>query len=282
MFHRNERPIYFISATNFNLLGIDRWVNRFRYISYIDCFDGRHPNVFVPTRDAARRVRVDRGHQQLPAAAQGRDRPDRAPRRQAGRHLPDVRREDRSAGQRARPRGLVPAGQAAPALRQQDGNRAHRQQGRRVLGAQCAREGRQLRAPDADRGARQARPRSGRPVGLRRLGPHDLLHRRRRRLQQAQGRDRQRPRGQDHEAHQLPRRDARGLRHAVGHAGRAAADRGGRRARSSRRTRAAGAATRCFPVRSPKGCGPRRATWPSASATSCSPKATAATSTSTS
>ena len=49
MFHRNERPIYFISATNFNLLGIDRWVNRFRYISYIDCFDGRHPNVFVPS-----------------------------------------------------------------------------------------------------------------------------------------------------------------------------------------------------------------------------------------
>ena len=49
LFHRNERPIYFISATNFNLLGIDRWVNRFRYISYIDCYDGRHPNVFVPS-----------------------------------------------------------------------------------------------------------------------------------------------------------------------------------------------------------------------------------------
>jgi D-alanine-D-alanine ligase-like ATP-grasp enzyme len=48
MFHRNERPMYFISATNFNLLGMDRWVNRFRYINYIDCFDGRHPNVFVP------------------------------------------------------------------------------------------------------------------------------------------------------------------------------------------------------------------------------------------
>ena len=48
MAHRNERPISFISATNFNLLGMDRWVNRFRYISYIDCFDGRHPNVFVP------------------------------------------------------------------------------------------------------------------------------------------------------------------------------------------------------------------------------------------
>ncbi len=48
LFHRNERPIYFISATNFNLLGLDRWVNRFKYINYIDCFDGRHPNVFVP------------------------------------------------------------------------------------------------------------------------------------------------------------------------------------------------------------------------------------------
>jgi hypothetical protein len=33
MFHRNERPIYFIGATNFNLLGMDRWINRFRYIN---------------------------------------------------------------------------------------------------------------------------------------------------------------------------------------------------------------------------------------------------------
>jgi hypothetical protein len=50
MMHRNERPIYFISATNFNLLGVDQWVRNFRYVSYIDCFDGRHPNVFVPSR----------------------------------------------------------------------------------------------------------------------------------------------------------------------------------------------------------------------------------------
>ena len=48
-FHRNERPIFFISATNFNLLGLDEWCRNFKYISYIDCFDGRHPNVFVPT-----------------------------------------------------------------------------------------------------------------------------------------------------------------------------------------------------------------------------------------
>lgn len=48
-FHRNETPIYFISATNFNLLGINEWVRNFHYINYIDCFDGRHPAVFVPS-----------------------------------------------------------------------------------------------------------------------------------------------------------------------------------------------------------------------------------------
>jgi len=48
-FHRNEAPIYFVSATNFNLLGIDEWVKNFKYICYIDCYDGRHPNVFCPS-----------------------------------------------------------------------------------------------------------------------------------------------------------------------------------------------------------------------------------------
>ena len=48
-FHRNEEPVYFVSATNFNLLGIDEWCKNFKYICYIDCYDGRHPNVFCPT-----------------------------------------------------------------------------------------------------------------------------------------------------------------------------------------------------------------------------------------
>lgn len=47
-FYRNETPIYFISATNFNLLGADEWVKGFKFICYMDCFDGQHPNVFVP------------------------------------------------------------------------------------------------------------------------------------------------------------------------------------------------------------------------------------------
>ena len=48
-FHRNEDPIYFVSATNFNLLGLDEWCKNFKYICYLDCYDGRHPNVFCPS-----------------------------------------------------------------------------------------------------------------------------------------------------------------------------------------------------------------------------------------
>ena len=51
-FHRNETPIYFVSATNFNLLGLDEWVRNFKYINYIDCFDGQHPNVIVPEKQS--------------------------------------------------------------------------------------------------------------------------------------------------------------------------------------------------------------------------------------
>jgi len=47
-FLNNKEPIYFISATNFNLLGIGDWVGNFRHINYIDCFDGQQRNVFVP------------------------------------------------------------------------------------------------------------------------------------------------------------------------------------------------------------------------------------------
>ncbi|MGP1311066.1 MAG: biotin carboxylase [Phycisphaerales bacterium] len=47
-FYRNTEPVYFISATPFNLLGMDEWIRNFTYINAIDCFDGEHPNVFVP------------------------------------------------------------------------------------------------------------------------------------------------------------------------------------------------------------------------------------------
>ncbi len=47
-FYKNEIPLYFISATNFNLLGADEWIKGFKFISHIECFDGQHPNVFSP------------------------------------------------------------------------------------------------------------------------------------------------------------------------------------------------------------------------------------------
>jgi biotin carboxylase len=53
-FRTNETPVYFVSATAFNLLGIDRWVRRFRFLNYYDSFDGTHPNVFVPREQTPR------------------------------------------------------------------------------------------------------------------------------------------------------------------------------------------------------------------------------------
>ena len=50
-FYKNEIPIYFISATNFNLLGADEWIKGFKFICYMDCFDGLHPNVFSPKEE---------------------------------------------------------------------------------------------------------------------------------------------------------------------------------------------------------------------------------------
>ena len=50
-FKSNKAPIYFISATNFNLLGMDEWVNNFKFIAHIDSYDGLHPNLFSPKEE---------------------------------------------------------------------------------------------------------------------------------------------------------------------------------------------------------------------------------------
>lgn len=47
-FRKNTTPIYFISPTSYNLLGLDQWVSNFEYINYFDSFDGYHPRVFIP------------------------------------------------------------------------------------------------------------------------------------------------------------------------------------------------------------------------------------------
>src|SRR5262245_5693309 len=44
---RNQRPLYYISTSTFNVLGADEWVHNLSFINTIDSFDGRHPRVFV-------------------------------------------------------------------------------------------------------------------------------------------------------------------------------------------------------------------------------------------
>jgi biotin carboxylase len=56
-FRQNETPLYFVSPTAYNLLGIDRWVRNFEYINYYDSFDRYHPRVFVPQENAPRDFR---------------------------------------------------------------------------------------------------------------------------------------------------------------------------------------------------------------------------------
>jgi hypothetical protein len=47
-FRDNRTPIYHVSTTPFNLLGAEEWIGGLRFLSAVDSFDGRHPNVFIP------------------------------------------------------------------------------------------------------------------------------------------------------------------------------------------------------------------------------------------
>jgi hypothetical protein len=47
-FRTNATPVYFVGATPFNLLGLDRWVRNFSYVTYYDAWDGAHPRVITP------------------------------------------------------------------------------------------------------------------------------------------------------------------------------------------------------------------------------------------
>jgi len=52
-FAENEVPIYFISASNFNMMGMHDWVKNWLNINLIDCFDGKHPRVLIVNDDHA-------------------------------------------------------------------------------------------------------------------------------------------------------------------------------------------------------------------------------------
>ena len=67
-FRTNPTPVYFVSPTPFNLLGIDRWLRNFFYVSYYDSFEGTHPRVFAPQDRPHTRVRVHGGDLHLSPA----------------------------------------------------------------------------------------------------------------------------------------------------------------------------------------------------------------------
>ena len=71
-FHNNNVPLYFISPTPFNLLGVDRWIRNFFYLTYFDSFEGTHSRVFVPRR-RDRRDFDSHGRGVQPPAVRSRD-----------------------------------------------------------------------------------------------------------------------------------------------------------------------------------------------------------------
>lgn len=53
-FRKNKTPIYFISPTAYNVLGLGQWVQSFKYITYFDSFDGGHFRVTNPKLNGER------------------------------------------------------------------------------------------------------------------------------------------------------------------------------------------------------------------------------------
>lgn len=47
-FSNYKKPIYFVSASPLNILGLGQFIPSLRYISYFDCFDGIHHRIFSP------------------------------------------------------------------------------------------------------------------------------------------------------------------------------------------------------------------------------------------
>lgn len=53
-FRKNQTPIYFVSPTAYNVLGIGQWVQSFQYVTFFDSFDGGHFRILNPKLNSAR------------------------------------------------------------------------------------------------------------------------------------------------------------------------------------------------------------------------------------
>ena len=149
-FRTNDVPILFFGATPFNLLGLDRWVRNFTYITYYDAWDGAHPRVFTPSQQALPGIRERRGDQQLAADQRRGARPHRR------RHPPWRATQGRDGVLQQRNRGhLQGAGlrpdparrKPAPAPGFQDRHHPAGQRGRRTKRSERADPRRRLGGP---------------------------------------------------------------------------------------------------------------------------------------
>ncbi len=53
-FRKNTTPIYFVSPTAYNILGLGQWIQGFKYITHFDAFDGGHFRVTNPQQNTDR------------------------------------------------------------------------------------------------------------------------------------------------------------------------------------------------------------------------------------
>ena len=175
-FHRNEIPVYFISATNFNLLGMDEWVKNFKFISYLDCYDGRHPNTFVPPPlphpDFQSIEDINNYLLQHPAVKDYVKRP----RRQAQGRVPDVRaRRPRGSQRKLGLQVWFPRARLRNGLDNKIQTRAGRRQGGRAVACPTCSPPSSSYA-ELRKGGQASGQGSRGPDALRRFGPYHLLH----------------------------------------------------------------------------------------------------------
>ena len=223
-FRTNQTPIYFISPTAFNLLGIDRWLRNFFYVNYFDSFEGTHPRVFVPKELPYREFESMEdicnyllGHKEVL---------DRIAARGGSGKCVFVMFDDETE-HAAAAAGLDVAHPSAELRHRLDskivttqlGNEAGVPSAPNTLG--CARE---LRGADRARQDGRPRRRPRRPDAVRRLRQDHVLHQVRARLGPLRRRHR-RPGAQGDAADQQPRRRRRGRDHPPRHGRRAADDR---------------------------------------------------------
>lgn len=53
-FRDNKTPIYFVSPTSYNVLGLGQWVQSFEYVTFFDSFDGSHFRITNPKLEGER------------------------------------------------------------------------------------------------------------------------------------------------------------------------------------------------------------------------------------